>query len=447
MYSQFVSRHRTITRLALGVVLLAALSLLNGAGLAAAAASTLYVSATGSDANPCTATLPCRTIGHAISIAANGSTIRVAAGYYYENLTIGTTAGAFLTRLTIEGDGTSNTIIDGSGRGPVITVMSLSLVTISAVTIENGNEGSSLPSGGGITNHGTLNLVKSSVSKNIGGGIFNNGTLVMTDSNVKHNSTLLNGGGVVNFGTMTVTGSTIAGNIAVGDGGGILHAYGTMTVRQSTIAHNRAGYQGGGVYTQSDKPVMFLNSTVASNSSAVDGGGIFVDGLSNQGFGVSLYNDTIAKNEANTSLTGTSGGGLAVAAPSFVVMRNTILAANIVAKNSSPDFSLNDCESLATGLIASTGYNLVSTTSGCVYHSSVGDLPDTQALLGPLQNNGGLTATMALLSGSPAIDAGNPAGCTDQFGNLLTVDQRGDPRPHEGDGDGDNRCDIGAYEK
>jgi len=39
---------------------------------------------------------------------------------------------------------------------------------------------------------------------------------------------------------------------------------------------------------------------------------------------------------------------------------------------------------------------------------------------------------------SPAIDAGNPAGCTDHQGNLLATDQRGAPRA--------GRCDIGAYE-
>jgi hypothetical protein len=46
------------------------------------------------------------------------------------------------------------------------------------------------------------------------------------------------------------------------------------------------------------------------------------------------------------------------------------------------------------------------------------------------------------LDDSPAIDAGNPAGCTDHLGNLLTVDQTGFPRPYPQGG----RCDIGAFE-
>ena len=63
--------------------------------------------------------------------------------------------------------------------------------------------------------------------------------------------------------------------------------------------------------------------------------------------------------------------------------------------------------------------------------------------LGTLGNYGGLTQTVPLLSGSPAIDAGNPSGCTDGQGNLLKTDQRGMPRPNKEDIGG---CDMGAYE-
>jgi len=50
-------------------------------------------------------------------------------------------------------------------------------------------------------------------------------------------------------------------------------------------------------------------------------------------------------------------------------------------------------------------------------------------MLGPLKKNGGRTQTMALLSASPAIDAGNPSGCTDASGHLLKIHQRGEPHP------------------
>lgn len=400
------------------------------------AATTLYVSPTGSDANPCTSTLPCRTIGHAISVAFNGSTIRVAAGRFYENLTIGHTGGALPIKLTIEGDGTSNTIVDGGGKGTVVTLTTLAFVTISAVAIEHGRWG-------GIANHGGLLLNKSLVGKNVGSGITNQGTMVVTDSIVKGNSSLGSGGGLTNYGTLTLIRSTIADNTSAGAGGGIYNA-GPLTLRQSTVAHDRAVYEGGGIYTDYKGSATLLNSTVAGNFSGTDGGGLF-----SHGSALTVFNSTIASNAANTSLTGASGGGVAVTAPIFVTLSNTILASNVVSTSVFPFHSFNDCEVIGfgNGAIASDGYNLVSTLRGCAYGADLGDQIGVSPQLGPLQNNGGPTQTMALQPGSPAIDAGNLAGCRDQNGNLLATDQRGDPRPHEGDGDGDNRCDIGAYEK
>jgi hypothetical protein len=63
-------------------------------------------------------------------------------------------------------------------------------------------------------------------------------------------------------------------------------------------------------------------------------------------------------------------------------------------------------------------------------------------LLGPLQDNGGPTETMAPAAGSPAIDAGSELG--------ETTDQRGDPRPVDFPGIanavGGDGADIGAFE-
>jgi hypothetical protein len=55
-----------------------------------------------------------------------------------------------------------------------------------------------------------------------------------------------------------------------------------------------------------------------------------------------------------------------------------------------------------------------------------------------LVSNGGPTWTIALLSGSPAIDRIPPG--TNGCGTTITTDQRGVARPHGGG------CDIGAYE-
>src|SRR5205085_12129233 len=97
------------------------------------------------------------------------------------------------------------------------------------------------------------------------------------------------------------------------------------------------------------------------------------------------------------------------------------------------------------GSIASGGYNLLGDNSGCSFTAASGDQVGTSGSpinpqLGPLANNGGPTQTHALVGGSPAIDAGNPAGCTDQNNVAVTTDQRGAGFPRVFG----PRCDIGA---
>jgi hypothetical protein len=95
-----------------------------------------------------------------------------------------------------------------------------------------------------------------------------------------------------------------------------------------------------------------------------------------------------------------------------------------------------------SGIFTSHGYNL-SSDGSCAFSNS-GDRNNTNPVLGTLGNYGGPTPTIPLLTGSPAIDAGNPSGCTDGNGNLLKTDQRGMPRPDKEDSAG---CDMGAYER
>jgi hypothetical protein len=84
--------------------------------------------------------------------------------------------------------------------------------------------------------------------------------------------------------------------------------------------------------------------------------------------------------------------------------------------------------------VTSLGYNLISDTSGCELSSGAGDLKGVNPQIGPLV---GVSLYHPLAADSPAVNAGNPTGCS-WSGGPLTADQRGAPRV--------GLCDIGAYE-
>ena len=95
-----------------------------------------------------------------------------------------------------------------------------------------------------------------------------------------------------------------------------------------------------------------------------------------------------------------------------------------------------NCSIGGGGAVISKGFNSDSLDQ-CVPDPIAGDRHSIDPVLGPLQDNGGPTRTMAPLPGSPLIDGGPPT-CTDVSDEPLATDQRGDPRG--------TPCDIGAYE-
>jgi cysteine-rich repeat protein len=120
--------------------------------------------------------------------------------------------------------------------------------------------------------------------------------------------------------------------------------------------------------------------------------------------------------------------------PVVVSLRNSLLTGNLAAGLDCP----------MSGPLAQTtsaGFNLLGGMAGCPrFAPAATDLEGLDPLLGPYGDVGGATFTLQLLPGSPAIDGGDPAGCADGGGALLTTDQRGLPRPSG------PRCDIGAFE-
>ncbi|MEW5986603.1 MAG: choice-of-anchor Q domain-containing protein [Chloroflexota bacterium] len=240
------------------------------------------------------------------------------------------------------------------------------------------------------------------------------------------------GGAIANSGTVVIDKCSLTGNSAAS--GGAVYSGGIMKIQDSTLLNNTSGGEltdrGGGIYTIGTQANSTLvNSTISSNSGG-HGGGIYSE------LGVfTIINSTISGNSALRD-----GGGL-YQVFGVLTVQNTLLSDNTA------NFNGANC----SGEVFSAGYNFLANNESCTFTATTGDQVGTpenpiDPLLGPLQDNGGPTFTQALLPGSPAVDGGNPDGCTDDQGNLLNTDQRGFERPQDGDGNGSVICDIGAYE-
>jgi hypothetical protein len=303
-------------------------------------------------------------------------------------------------------------------------------------------ENTSYQYAGGITNqsgriqgHAVLFDLNSAA---IGGAVQNSfgGEIELSQATFMNNSSEQIGGAIVNGSEahLVLTESAITSNMATLDGGGISND-GIVDLMRVLIHDNQAE-NGGGIRNYSSGVLSLENSTISSNYAEQNGGGVY-----NEGKAYALHS-TITSNRASSdpiSPSG-SGGGVYNAEGVKFIVQDTILFANY---SQSIFLEDNDCY----GAFITQHYNLVGTLEDCTLEGDQGlDLIGVDPLLGALADNGGPTMTRALLPGSPAIDAANPAGCFGILDVLLTSDQRGHPLPWDGDADGTRRCDIGAYE-
>ncbi len=238
------------------------------------------------------------------------------------------------------------------------------------------------------------------------------------------------GGGIYSgTGTsLTITDSFLNNNQALDGGGGVEFdslAGGQLIVANSAFYNNNGSLGFGGGLEAVSGTASVYNSTFNSNS-ASEGGGIAVDGGAN----ALLGNNTISGNTSNSGV----GGAFAATSSGVVAVNNTIMA------NSTAG---SDC-STSIAWFGHAG-NLIQTNDGTAPCPTPAVSADPM-LIG-LTDNGGPTDTMALLPGSPAIDAADPTACADAS-TVNNLDQRGRPRNADGDHDGSDPslCDIGAYE-
>ncbi|GAB4278231.1 MAG: Ig-like domain-containing protein [Candidatus Promineifilaceae bacterium] len=330
------------------------------------AAGPWYVNAaSGDDANDCLSTgTACKTVGTAVTKAASGDTIHIAAGTYTENIVLNKS-------LTFIGAGANNTILDGGGSSNVIRINSGNTVTLSGVTIQNGSSAE----GAGIYNFGTLSLTQVIVANNMASSL---------------------GGGILNGGILTITNSTIRNNTSTSHGGGIFNTGGQLWLDRVAIINNNANGNTGGIHNQSGGTADLTNVTISGN----DGYGMLSTA---PGSVVTATNSTIANNKWGVINYAT------------VILKNSILAAN----TGNSGFN-------CSGAITSLGYNIDD--DGSCSFSGTGDLSSQDPQLLPLGDYGGDTQTHALPLTSPAVDAGTNTGCpaTDQRDTTRPQDGDGD---------------------
>ena len=282
--------------------------------------------------------------------------------------------------LTITGADAATTIIDGQDLDRVFEIFDV--VTIENVTIEDGNVAGGDGGGIRVDATGDLTLQQSYVQLNTtdrGAGIFNAGLLQLTDVEVIDN---------------IAAGGTAAG-------GGLYNAS-SATVDQSLFYNNQAT-DGAGIYADAAAIDLTLtNVTISTNVATNQGGGLYANNVT-----VDITNSTIVYNDAQGGPQPPGDGIFVSGGGGDANLKNTIL-----------DNPLGDN---ASKKLTSLGGNIDS-GSAALKTPLLSDQENTDARLGPLQNNGGFSRTYALHPLSLAINSGESAGAP-------LVDQRGFARP------------------
>jgi CSLREA domain-containing protein len=324
----------------------------------------------------------------------------------------------------------------------VLEIFGGSVVKISGMTMTKGYcncTGGALYTAGDLTLDGVRVTDSEAASASSGGGIAETGgALTIRNSTISGNKALgaggLGGGIDVSGGTALIQNSTVSGNFSASEGGGI-ESRGTLTtVENSTISGNN-GADGGGIRNRTTLSVE--NSTIAGNSGEGVGGGI--DNYCTACSAATTLNSvTIVGNQAHAdgSPGPPNGGGIMQRDEGAFNVSNSLITGNTIGHGAGETPDADDCDRENVTSFTLQAYNLVTAPGDCFGIAAI----TAPGLVGTLAFNGGPTATIGLLAGSPAHDTGNPG----PFGAAPAcpaTDQRGFPR-----GGAEGRCDIGAFE-
>lgn len=287
--------------------------------------------------------------------------------------------------IAIRGPGANRLAISGNNASRVLTIGTAAAVALSDITIQNGRA-----SGGTGNNGGAIQAA--------------NGTQLTLERCIVRDS------------SVTATTSAQGGAIFIQGAGSELRLT-DCTFSGNSASANTAGL-GGAVYCASG-PATVTNCTFSGNTAAAG----------TVGYGAALYSGGGATIRSCT-FTGNTASGVGTAtlyaAVAAVTLENTIVAGNQGAQTGASGASF-----------VTEGHNIIGDSSSGFVDGVNGDRIGIDPRLGPLADNGGPTPTCALLSDSPAIDAG---------GTSVANDQRGLPRGGDGDCSGSGAADVGAFE-
>jgi hypothetical protein len=345
------------------------------------------------------------------------------------------------------------------GQGGAIRGLNSNIKVTNSTFTGNKAVDPNLGSGGAIYvdsavgDYGTIKIANSTFDKNSGtsfGGAFFNSIYNGNQTTIENSKFTGNRVGSGNRGQGGAIWSTGDGVVRGGKFLGVNKS--TLVINNSVIAYNQASSQGGGVWLARHPNLVVSNTTISGNVANRSNGGGLV--LGDNGY-LQLTNSTVTNNQVlggyalgggviiaagKAKITNTTishnlaqwqGGGIARTPrvpQANVVLKNTIVANN-TARNGGNKWNItNNCfRQLANG-----GSNLQFPARNTKSSQDVDCVPGiitAEPKLGPLKNNGGVTLTRALLTGSAAVQRGY--GCP-------STDQRGVRRS--------TPCDLGAFE-